>query len=63
MKPPAERLVDELRRVATDWQRGSYVSSATYTLDELLEAAADRLEALEALERARQEGHWWPNRD
>jgi hypothetical protein len=47
MKPPLERLVDELRRVAMDWQRGSYVSSATHTLDELLEAAADRIEELE----------------
>jgi hypothetical protein len=46
VKPPAERIVDELRRVARDWAAGAYVSADTFTLDELLDAAADEIETL-----------------
>jgi ATP-dependent RNA circularization protein (DNA/RNA ligase family) len=47
MKPPAERIVDELRRTALEPALERRLEHRTYTLAELLDGAADRIVQLE----------------
>jgi hypothetical protein len=52
VKPPADRIRDLLRQVAIDLDAGRGHPEKPYTLAELLESAADRIDDLERIDRA-----------